>query len=388
MRTIKYLPMNMIYSLLWRSINRKALSLSLVLIHGCSSVSLSTTGLYQQEVIAAKRPKNIIFLIGDGMATAQVSAHIYWSGVGKTIFEQFPIVGFHKSHASDYLVTDSAAGATAFACGQKTKVGAIGVVPPDDQPCKTILEELDDQGMATGIVTTCTATHATPACYISHLELRALTEEIAVEYLNTSFDCLIAGGENLFNKRYDNINLIDSLKNRGYVVRRGTGFRNLPLDGSRPFVNFTHEMEPPTASGGRTYLPIATSLACEFLQKRSDQGFFLMVEGSQIDWACHTNDKNWLKAEMADFDKTIRAALNFAIKDGETLVVVPGDHECGGLALGAQGNSKKYFHPLFSTRVHSAAMVPVYAFGPGAELFSGTYENTEIYFKMREALGR
>ncbi len=336
----------------------------------------------------ATRPKNIIFLIGDGMATAQVSAHIYWSGIGKSIFEQFPVVGFHKSHASDYLVTDSAAGATAFACGEKTKVGAIGVLPPDERPCKTILEELDAQGMATGMVTTCTATHATPASFISHLELRALTEEIAAEYLKTNFDCLIAGGEQLFNQRYDKINLLDSLRAKGYVVRRGTNFRKLPLDGSKPFVHFTHEMEPPTASGGRTYLPPATKLACEFLQKRSDKGFFLMVEGSQIDWACHTNDKSWLKAEMADFDLTIREALRFAMQNGETLVVVTGDHECGGLALASQGNSKKYFTPTFSTLVHSATMVPVYAFGPGASLFSGVYENTEIYNKMREALGR
>ncbi|MCC7466303.1 MAG: alkaline phosphatase, partial [Saprospiraceae bacterium] len=99
-------------------------------------------------------------------------------------------------------------------------------------------------------------------------------------------------------------------------------------------------------------------------------------------------DKNWLRAEMADFDKTIREALNFAISNGETLVVVTGDHECGGLALVAQGASRKHFDAAFSARVHSAAMVPVYAFGPGAELFSGIYENTDLYYKMRQALGR
>ncbi|MBL7807187.1 MAG: alkaline phosphatase [Saprospiraceae bacterium] len=374
------------YSKVWLPFFHKVLLSGLLLCSACASAPKNELNL--QGVTFAKRPKNIIFLIGDGMAGAQVSAHIYWSGVGTTVFEQFPVVGFQKSHASDYLVTDSAAGATAFACGQKTKVGAIGVLPPDERPCKTILEELDGQGLATGMVTTCTATHATPASYISHLELRALTEEIAAEYLKTSFDCLIAGGETQFNQRYDKINLIDTLKSRGYVIRRGPGLRNLPLDGSRPFVNFTHEMEPPTASGGRTYLPPATKIACNFLQKRSDKGFFLMVEGSQIDWACHTNDKSWLKAEMADFDKAIREALRFAVENGETLVVVTGDHECGGLALVAQGNSRKYFTPVFSTRVHSATMVPVYAFGPGAELFSGTYENTDIYVKMREALGR
>lgn len=332
------------------------------------------------------RPKNIIFLIGDGMATAQVSAEIYWAGIGHSVFEQFPVVGFHKSHSFDYRVTDSAAGATAFSCGHKTTNGAIGVLPPDDHPCETILEELDHMGYATGMVTACTATHATPACFIAHRELRAFTEEIALDFLKTPFDCLIAGGEDLFDKRPDHLNLVDSLKARGYVVRRGTSLKNLPLDGSAPFVNFTHTMEPPTASGGRLYLPPATKLACDFLKKRSSKGFFLMVEGSQIDWAGHTNDKNWLRAEMADFDKVVRRALEFAAADGETLVIVTGDHECGGLSLNAT-DFKKQFQPVFATKVHSAAMVPVYAFGPMASLFSGVYENTEIYYKMHEALG-
>lgn len=342
-------------------------------------------GLDLNAVPFATKPKNIIFLIGDGMATAQVSAHLYWAGVGKTVFEQFPVVGYHKTHASDYLVTDSAAGATAFSCGQKTTIGAIGVVPPKDSPCANIFEELTKQGFATGIVTTCTATHATPACFVAHRELRALTDEIALDYLKLPFDCLIAGGENLFNRRDDKLNLVDSLRQRGYVVRRGVGFRNLPMEGEKPFVNFTHEMEPPAASAGREYLPRATRLAANFLQKRSEKGFFLMVESSQIDWANHSNDATWLKAEMADFDRTVRAALEFAASNGETLVIVTGDHECGGLAL-TQTESRKHFMPKFSSKAHTAAMVPVFAYGPRANLFSGVFENTEIYFKMRAAL--
>ena len=350
-----------------------------------SCTASRTPAIDFQAVKFAERPKNIIFLIGDGMAAAQVSAHIYWMGAGNTVFEKFPVVGFHKSHAYDYRVTDSAAGATAFACGHKTTLGAIGVLPPDNRPCPTILEDLERKGFATGMVTTCTATHATPACFIAHRELRALTEEIATEYLITPFDCLIAGGENLFNKRFDHLNLVDSLKARGYVVRRGTSFKNLPLDGAKPFVNFTHEMEPPTASSGRDYLPRATRLACNFLEKRSEKGFFLMVEGSQIDWAGHTNDRRWLRAEMLDFDKTVQAALEFAASNGETLVIVTGDHECSGLSL-SQSELRKQFTPEFSTKVHTAALVPVYAYGPKAQLFSGLYDNTDIYFKMRSAL--
>ncbi|MCC7244867.1 MAG: alkaline phosphatase [Saprospiraceae bacterium] len=340
-----------------------------------------------QQVTFAPKPKNIILLIGDGMGLAQVSAHVYWKGVGKNIFEEFNTVGFHKSHSCDDLVTDSAAGATAFSCGKKTTNGAIGVIPPNDEPCTTILEDLDKQGYATGMVVTCTATHATPASFIAHRELRAFTEEIALDYLKTPIDLLIGGGRALFSRdeRPDRANLLDSLKQRGYVIQNGSSFSRLPENGEAPYIAFTHDREPPTASGGRQYLPRATRLACEFLQKRSPKGFFLMVEGSQIDWAGHANDRNWLRAEMNDFDKTIREALNFAATNKETIVIVTGDHECGGLSLNS-GERSKSFKPAFATRLHTASLVPVYAYGPGAETFSGLYDNTEIYQKMRHLL--
>jgi alkaline phosphatase len=363
---------------------RQILLLLLVLFSGC--VARRQPKLDIHAVPLAQKPKNIILLIGDGMGLPQLSAHLYWRGVGTTVFEQFRTIGFHKSHSCNELVTDSAAGATAFSCGAKTTNGAIGVLPPNDQACPTILEDLDFSGMATGMVVACTATHATPASFIAHRELRAFTDEIALDYLNTPFDCLISGGGGNFSNRHDKLNLVDSLRQRGYVIRRGDRFKRLPLDGSKPFVVFTDELEPPTASGGRKYMPEATKIACEYLKKRSEKGFFLMVEGSQIDWAGHANDRSWLRAEMMDFDKTVQKALEFAAADGQTLVIVTGDHECGGLAL-AGGLGRKTFRPIFGTRLHTAAMVPVYAYGPQAALFTGVYDNTDIYKKMKAALG-
>jgi alkaline phosphatase len=353
----------------------------LVLLQGCAS---KKPVIDFSSIQFAERPKNIIFLIGDGMGLSQMSAHIYWKGVNKTIFEKMPIVGFHKSHSCDDLVTDSAAGATAFSCGKKTTNGAIGVLP-DSLPCTTILEDLDHKGYATGMVVACTATHATPASFIAHRELRAFTDEIALDFLKTPMDCFIGGGGALFYDRADKLNLVDSLKQKGYMVRKGTNLSKLPWDGEFPFFLFTHDREPPTASGGREYMPKATALVASYLKKRSDKGFFMMVEGSQIDWACHANDRNWLRNEMEDFDKTVMAAMEFAAADKETLVVVTGDHECGGLSLN-QGDTKKSFKPYFANRRHSAALVPVYAYGPGAALFQGIYDNTLIYGKMREAL--
>ncbi len=335
----------------------------------------------------AERPKNIILIIGDGMATPQLSASLYWRGVGRSVWEQFPFVGFHQSHAYDERVTDSAAGATAFACGQKTKNGAIGLVPPHFEPCRTILEELSALGWATGMVVTCSAVHATPACFVAHQDLRAFSEFIAEDYLKSSLDCFIGGGRGYFNDRPDRRNLLDSLRKNGYLVRFGTTFNQLPLDGSAPFYLFTADREPPSAHEGRRYLPMATARACEYLQKRSPKGFFLMVEGSQIDWALHANDVSWLRAELRDFEAAVTEALRFAQKDGETLLIVTGDHECGGMSLNPTQNPK-HFAPAFTTRLHSAAMVPVLAYGPQAHLFSGIYDNTDIYFKMWEALSQ
>jgi alkaline phosphatase len=331
-----------------------------------------------------KKPKNIILIIGDGLAMPQVSAGIYWMGVGKSAFERFQVAGFHKSYSCNDLVTDSAAGATAFSCGEKTNNGQVGVLT-NNKPCRTILEELDDLGLATGMVVTCSAPHATPASFIAHREMRSFSEEIALDYLKTELDCFIGGGEHYFTDRPDKLNLIDSLKRRGYVIRRGTTFNKLPLDGSAPFMQFTADFEPPTASAGRRYLPVATKTAFKYLENRSEQGFFLLVEGSQIDWACHANDRTWLRAEMLDFDATLKTALDYADSNGETLVIVTGDHECGGLAL-KETDLKQDFKAVFSTRLHTAALVPVLAYGPRAELFSGMYENTRIYEKMRLAL--
>ncbi len=358
---------------------------------GCRIFQQSTTATLPTQTApmptpVAAQPKNIILVIGDGMGLSQISAGLYWKGVGKSIFEKFPIVGFHKSFSCNDLITDSAAGATAFACGQKTTNGAIGVTPPSNKPCRTILEELDQLGWATGMVVTCSAPHATPASFIAHRELRAFSEEIASDYLKTSLDCFIGGGEHFFNDRPDRLNLEDSLKARGYIIRRGESFKRLPLDGSAPFMLFTAEYEPPTASGGRRYLPSAAKIACEYLQKRSAKGFFLMIEGSQIDWGGHSNDRNWLRAEMLDFDATLKNVLAFAEGNGETLVLVTGDHECGGLAL-TDRQSKKQFAPVFTTKLHTGALVPVLAYGPKSELFSGIYDNTQIYVKMAEALG-
>lgn len=335
----------------------------------------------------AKTPKNIILMIGDGMGLAQVTAGLYAQPEGLNL-ERFPATGLIKTHSAKNLITDSAAGATAFACGCKTYNGAIGMTVRKE-PCPTILEDAEAFGLATGLVTSSSITHATPASFIAHARDRTYMEEIAAYFLKTDIDLFIGGGMRYFvDRESDRRNLSRELVDKGYAV---SDFQQKPLaqftpDPASPFAWFSALKEPESVLKGRDYLPLAARLAPEFLAQRSEKGFFLMIEGAQIDWACHANKDTMAVQEMLDFDRAIGEVLRFAEQDGNTLVIVTADHETGGMAL-LRGADKKSLKIKFTTDYHTPALVPVFAYGPGAEQFNGLYDNTEIYFKMRALFG-
>ena len=336
----------------------------------------------------AEKPKNIILLIGDGMGLTQVSAAIYNSKATHAL-ELFPIVGFHKPYAVNNLITDSAAGATAFACGVKTYKNAIGM-DRDTLPVTSILEIAEEKGLATGLVATSSIVHATPAAFIAHQPMRTDYEEIAADFLETEIDLFIGGGKKYFDRRsIDKRNLYQELQKKGYYVNNYFN-ADLPtlsqIQTFKNFAYFTSDSKPISSTQGREYLPPATKLACNFLEKHDEDGFFLMIEGSQIDWFGHSNESTELLNELRDFEKAIRIALNFAKRNGETLVIVTADHETGGLGIN-EGSKLKKLKLKFTTNGHTGTMVPVFAFGPKAELFSGIYENYTIQHKMLEALG-
>ena len=326
-------------------------------------------------------------MIGDGMGLAQISAAMYHNK-NKLHMERMPVIGFHKSYAADNLITDSAAGATAFACGQKTFVGAIGM-NKDSVVMRTILEQAEDNGLATGLIATSTIVHATPASFIAHQHSREMYEEIAADFLDVDIDLIIGGGKYYFdNREKDDRNLYQELIDKGYMVDDyfKTDFFTVKPDITRNFAFFTANKQPLTAAAGRKYLPFASRLAVDFLNGRSKKGFFLMIEGSQIDWGGHANDGEMVIEEVLDFDRAIQRVLRFAERDGETLVIITADHETGGLAINP-GSSFGDIKAAFNTNGHTATMVPVFAYGPYSELFAGIYENVEIYAKMKEALG-
>jgi alkaline phosphatase len=333
-------------------------------------------------------PPAVILMIGDGMGLSQLSAALYSSSSPLSI-ENFPIIGFHKSYSADNLITDSAAGATAFACGQKTYNGAIGI-NADTVACQTILEEAESYGLATGLIATSSIVHATPASFAAHQKMRIFYEEIAVDLCNSGVDLFIGGGKRYFDRRYsDERNLIDELRDKNYIVNDflRDKLQNTKLNPAMNFVFFTADNQPLPVNQGRSYLSYASRIGPQFLHFRgADKGFFLMIEGSQIDWANHSNEGKWAISETLDFDRAVGEVLNFAKQRGNTLVIVTADHESGGMAI-QKGSKLGRVKTEFTTNGHTAALVPVYAFGPGAEMFGGIYENTAIYYKMRQFYG-
>lgn len=339
---------------------------------------LAIAGFSQKR---GKHPKNIIFMVGDGMGVAQIYAGLT-ANHGKLNLEQCTTVGFHRNQASDKYVTDSAAGATAFACGEKTYNGAIGV-DANGKPITTILEVAEKNGLATGLIATCSITHATPASFISHQPSRALDENIALDFLKTDVDVFIGGGRKFFTQRKDNLNLSDSLKARGYQIANSMAEVQQVTSGK--LAAFLADDQQESFSGGRgDELVKSTEVALQLL-KNNKKGMFMMIEGSQIDWGSHNNNTQYVVDEMIDFDNAIGKAIEFAKKDGKTLVVITADHETGGLSI-VDGDMKTgYVEGKFTTGNHTGVMIPVFAYGPGAEQFSGIYQNTDIFHKMMSA---
>lgn len=337
---------------------------------------------------SAEKPLNIVFLIGDGMGLSAVSAEFYY-GDKPSGFSRFKHIGLIKTSSASHKVTDSAASGTAMAAGKKTYNGAIGV-DTLRLPLENITEVVSAYGWSTGLVATSSITHATPASFYAHVEERNLEEEIAVQLLDSEIDFFAGGGIGYFAKRSDGQNLLESEAAKKFSIDTtalGTA-ESLQADQRYGFLLAGDGM-PRMLDGRDDFLPSATKLALERLSKDQD-GFFLMVEGSQIDWAGHANNTEYLLSEMHDFDKTIGVVMDFAERDGNTLVVVTADHETGGFTLSPEKNEDTGYdnyaevEPTYATGAHSATLIPVFAYGPGAEEFMGIYENTELFHKMKE----
>jgi len=323
------------------------------------------------------KPKNIILLIGDGMGMGAVTSSVLM--LDNDPFKKFQSIGFSVTCSADALITDSAAGATALATGYKTDKYKISN-SHDDKPLKTLLEFAKGKNYSTGIVATISFTNATPACFYAHNRNRDNETEIAKQFLSGRIDVSIASGSEYFPMKLfspaikDSITFLDSLKKSGYSVCNSFETLKENKTSEKIFAALDKYMLPKATA--RNYsLGDMTKIALEKLSKNQN-GFVLMVEGSQIDKGEEQNNYDYLLGEQKDFNTAINAALEFAEKDGNTLVVVTADHESG--ALGILGKERKNINPTWGTKGHSAAMVGIFSYGPGSEKFRGVFENNII----------
>lgn len=342
--------------------------------------------------LVENRPiKNVIFIIADGTGLAQITAGQY-NQVGKNGFlnlQRMPVTGIVRTHSASSLITDSAAGATAYSCGQKTNNGMIAYLP-DGTHCKTLLEIAEELGKSTGLVATSTITHATPASFAAHVQSRNNQAEIAAQYLNSGVEVFLGGGKEYFipqtepeSAREDDRNLIREFQEAGYTyIEDAAALRSADSDKLLGlFADSGMESENRSPS-----LAEMTQKSLDILSQDQD-GFFLMVEGSQIDWAGHGNDVQYLLREMADLDAAVKTILDFAQKDGETLVILTADHETGGMTLQQSKDDSATLEIYWTSDYHTGLPVAVMAYGPHAIRFTGWHDNTAIGKMIAELAG-
>lgn len=344
------------------------------------SLSLNSCSQKKEETPKAI---NVIYMIGDGMALPQVFATMLATGE-ELAFQQFPYIGVVDTRSASNDITDSAAGGTALACDKKTKNGMVGM-DVDTLAMESILDAMAGQGKSTGIVVTCYSGHATPADFYAKVPKRSLYEDIAMQMAESDkLNVMIAGGRKHFDSRKDSINLLERMENElGWKIYDTLADIDTTC---MKYAVLAAKGHMPIAPERGNFLPEGVRTAIKTLSQNKE-GFFLMVEGSQIDFACHAHDSVNMIDETVDFSKAIEVALDFAKADGNTLVVVTADHETGGLTMiDPQGHySNVSFN--YSTGSHTCLPVLIYAYGPGAEMFTGWMQNCDVKGKILKACG-
>lgn len=334
----------------------------------------------------AKPIKNIIFLIGDGtginqlQAAATVNNPNYINGMGLSVFNM-KYIGFQNTSAQDSYTTDSAAGGSALATGKlhdnrHISMSNTGEVYP------SMTDYMYDAGYAAGVITLGNLADATPAAYYGHSTERDDSDEITNYLLDGKLTLLNGAGMQVFTKREDGKDILSELKKQ---YRISSNIDEINADNQK-VICVDERMDLAASEKTIDLLANATKQGIEKLTKTNDKGFFLMVEGAKIDYAGHANSLPGAVVEALSFDLAIAEAMKFADSNGETLVVVTGDHETGGMTFVDGNFNTGHVTARFMTDDHTAMMLPVFAYGPGAQEFIGVYKNTEIFHKMMKLM--
>jgi len=371
---------------------RSILALSLAILAGaCAPRPAEISPSEARQALAAESPRNFIVFLGDGVGTA------YWTAArlhqDSLAVETMSVAGLTDTRSSDADVTDSAAGATVYATGVRTYNGAIGVGdrckelftadsatvmqdPASCDPLESVFDLAWERGIATGLVSTSSLTHASPASFGSKVPYRRMQAEIASQLAANPIDVLLGGGEGWFDGRLraDGQNLLTELCATATCLNSPEELAAYQPDGRRLVGLFAEDGMPVAAERVPT-LPEMIRVALNRLQGE-ENGFFLFVEGSQPDWRGHDNRPlEEVVGEMVDFDAAIAVGLEFARSTPETLVLVVADHETGGLSLVSQSGQ---IVARYTTGGHTGEMTPYFAHGTGAHRFGGLMQNDAI----------
>ncbi|MCT1529745.1 alkaline phosphatase [Sphingobacterium daejeonense] len=327
--------------------------------------------LFIGSTFAQKQPKYIFFMIGDGMGLNQVqAAEIYKASLDNkntvypTVFSQFPYATFATSHSQSHGVTDSGAGGTALAVGYKTKNGVIAMDSAGVKAYKSIAYLAKEKGMKVGITTSVSIDHATPASFYANQPDRDMYYEIGLDIIKSNFDFFAGSGflkPTTNAKKEEVASIFPQLEKAGYKLlyglddyKKANKSDKLILmnnKGTNPVsLKFAIDQKP-----GDLNLSEITSAAIESLSQ-GDKGFFLMVEGGKIDWACHSNDGAAAIHEVLDFNNAVQKAYEFYQKHPEeTLIIVTADHETGGMGVG-NGSSTLRIKNLENQKISQEAL--------------------------------
>lgn len=327
-------------------------------------------------------PNSIVLMVSDGTGLAHISAVHY--GAPDFQFPRFPVIGLFTTQSLDRIITDSAAGATAFAVGMKTNNGMLSMLPDGTSP-KTLLERAEEAGMATGLVATSQLTHATPAAFASHVSSRNMEMEIARQMAAREIEVLLGGGQKFFLTNDQGGNLVEQMTGQGYsYLDTREALEAFDTEQNNRVLGLFAESGMPPAVEGRLPLSLMARKAVETLDNDPD-GFFMMIEASQVDWQAHDNNEAGVLAEMEDMQNALRWLLDYQADHPDLLVVWVADHETGGVAVNTGNNELELG---FATGGHTAQMIPAFAIGPQAERFAGVYDNTDIGKTLQSLLSR
>lgn len=339
------------------------------------------------------RPRNIILCIGDGMGTNQIALarQAAAGAAGRLWMERMPYTALVSTHNVRGEVTDSAAAITAILCGIKTRNDRLG---QDEKGVNWISlpQRLQSDGCRLGVVVTSAITHATPAGMAAHVPNRDMEARIAEQMFDARIDVLLGGGRKYWlpesepeGLRADRRNLLAEAQRAGYTLVRNQQQLQAVEQGR---VLGLFQAEALTTLPPEPSLQEMTQAALRILtNSKPEKPFFLLIEGSQIDWACHANQEEVCIRQTLLFDLAVREALNYAAADKQTLVLVTADHETGELTLSGGSLKPNLMKAHWSSKNHSAAQVALFAFGPGAEQFTGVLDNTEISRRIAHLLG-